>query len=257
MRWVVRGGILLAGFFALAAIAWMLFLPTVVRHELRVATGFDFRVDVLAVNPFTGNILVRGLSANNPATYPSPGFAAVREIRARVNLFSWAFSDTVVIDELDLDTESIQIVRVSALKSNAGDFMAAFGAAAAPGQAPPPAAKHKKYIVKAMHVRLDKLVVADYAGKKPDVVTYDLKINHDYANVTDTRSLLTPDVVNSLHSLALRHDVSELLPGEFGTMLAVAVGGVAAVESTVVGASKKTGEAVKGMLDKLEQKPKP
>jgi hypothetical protein len=257
VRWIVRGGILLAGLLAVTALAWMLFLRTVVQHELRVITGFDFRVDVLAVNPFTGNILVRGLSASNPAAYPSPGFATVREIRARVNLFSWACSDTVVIDELDLDSESIQIVRVSAVKSNAGDFMAAFGAPTSAGQAAPTPTRHKKYVVKAMHIRLDKLVIADYTGRKPDVVTYELNINHDYTNVTDTHSLLTPDVVKSLHALALRHDVSELLPGEFGTLLAVGVGGVAAVESTVVGATKKTGEAVKGLFDKLEQKPKP
>lgn len=257
MRWIIRGAVLLAGLFALATLAWMMFLRTVVQHELRVITGFEYRVDVLAVNPFTGNILVRGLSARNPAEYPSPGFAEVREIRARINLWDWAFSDTVVIDELDLDTESIQIVRVSAVKSNAGDFMAAFGAPTAPGQSAPTNTRHKKYIVKAMHVRLDRLVVANYTGKKPDVVTYDLNINHDYTNVTDTRSLLTPDVVKSLHSLALRHDVSQLLPGEFGTMLAGAVGGVAAVESTLVGATKKTGAAVKGLIDKLEQKPKP
>ena len=257
MKWVVRGGILLAGLFAVATLAWMMFLRTVVQHELRAVTGFDFRVDVLAVNPFTGNILVRGLTAKNPAGYPSPGFAEVREIRAKVNLFSWAFSNPVVIDELDLDTESIQIVRVSAVKSNAGEFMAAFGAPAAPGQAAPAPTRHKQYIVKAMHIRLDRLVIADYTGKKPDVVTYNLNINHDYTNVADTRHLLTPDVVKSLHSLALRHDVSQLLPGEFGTMLADAVGGVAAVESTLMKVPKKTGEIVKGLLDKLEQKPKP
>jgi hypothetical protein len=36
--------VFLCGLFALAAIAWMLLLPTLVERELRSITGFDIRV---------------------------------------------------------------------------------------------------------------------------------------------------------------------------------------------------------------------
>jgi len=126
MNRTAKGGLFLGGVFALVAIAWMVFLPAVVEHELRVVTGFDFRVAVLSANPFTGRVVVRGVAAINPPAYPTPDFVDLRELRADMEMFSWITSGRIVVDDLDLDILKITLVRLHDGTTNAGAFMAAF-----------------------------------------------------------------------------------------------------------------------------------
>ncbi|HXQ82260.1 MAG TPA: hypothetical protein VN775_13160 [Opitutaceae bacterium] len=251
--------LLLGGVLALVALAWMMLLPAVVEHELRAVTGFEFRVAVLTANPFSGRVVVRGLVANNPPGYPAPDFVELRELRSAVEVFSWIFSDRIVIDDLDLDVGTIVLMRRHDGRTNAGDFMAAFaaGGTGPPAAAPAPAPrKPTRYLVKNLRLRLDRLVVADYSGAQPDEKTYQLHIDQTCSDVTDPRQLLVPGVVRSLHGFLLRHDVGRLLPGDLGSALSAAVGGAEHIGSDVKGAGKKTGEYLKGLLDKLEQSPK-
>jgi hypothetical protein len=247
VSWLAKSCVFVAGVLAIVALSWMIFLPYVVERELRAITGFDFRIAVLTANPFTGRVVVRGLSARNPSTYPAPGFVEVRSIRAEVNVFASASGGRMTFDELDLDTDSIEIIRRRDGRSNAGDFMAAFSRGGTAGEAP---VARKGYLVRRLHLRLDRLVVVDYTGSKPDKKAYDLHIDQSYNNVSDTRQILVPDVVKKLHDFGLHHDVAQLLPGEFGTALAGAVGGAAHVGSAIHGVAKK-------LLDELDQKPKP
>jgi hypothetical protein len=257
LSWLAKLVFILAGFLALLALAWMVFLPAVVEHELRAVTGFNVHVSVLTANPFTGRVVARGFSATNPDTYPKPDFIELREVRADLNPFSMASSDRIRINDLDLDIARIEIIRRHDGKSNAGDFMAAF-IKPAPRALPPTAmGKRTHYFVKRLHVRLDRLVIADYTGSKSYEKAYDLRIDQTFTDVIDSRQLLTPDVVKRLHEFGLHHELSELLPGDFGRALADAVGGMAAVGAKVEDTVIKTGDAVKGVLDKLDQSPKP
>jgi hypothetical protein len=252
--------LLLGGLFALAALAWMAFLPAVVGGELRAATGFDVRIAVLAANPFTGRVVARGLAARNPPGYPSPDFVTVREVTADVNVFSWIFADRIVINELDVNAERVVIIRQRGGKSNAGEFIAAFskgGAAAPGGQAAGPQRGPGRYLIRKLRIRLGQLVIADYSGSTPDQSSYDLNIDHTYTNVSSARQLLVPEVVRSLTSFGLRHDTAQLLPGDFGRALAEAVGGTADVEAKLKDAGQKAGKYLKGLFDKLEQSAKP
>jgi hypothetical protein len=251
------------GILALAALAWMLFLPKVVEHELSSVTGFDFRVEVLTANPLTGRVVVRGLAVRNPPACPMPDFVQLRLLRADVEVFSSMFSGRIVIDDLDLDIGKISLVKLRDGTTNAGAFMAAFkrrgpgSGAPAPSSGPPAPAKPIRYLVKKLHLRIDQLIVADYSGSSVDEKAYGLDIDQTYIDVTGPRQLLVPGVVNSLHAFGLRHDVARLLPGDFGNALAAAVGGAAHLGTEVKDAGKKTGDYLKGLLDKLEQTPKP
>jgi len=249
----------LAGALALLALAWMAFLPTVVEHELRAATGFDIHVAVLSANPFTGRVVVRGLTANNPAGYPRPDFIQLRELRAEVRVFSWIFSDRIVIDSIDLDLGKIELVRRRDGTINAGEFVSMFtrrgsGPVSAAGSAA--SEKPVKYLVRSLHLRIGQLVVADYSGATPDEKAYGLNIDQTYANVTDPRDLLVPGVVRSLRDFGLRSDVARLLPGGFGSALGAAVAGATHLGTEVKGAGKKAKDYLKGLLDKLELSPK-
>jgi len=252
--------LLLGGLFALGALAWMAFLPALVEGELRSVTGFDVRVAVLAANPFTGRVLARGLAAKNPPGYPTPDFVTLRELKADVNVFSWIFTDRIVINELDVDAEKVVIVRQRGGKSNAGDFAAAFSrGGGAPSGGPAAAAPRgpARYLIRKLHIRLGQLVIADYSGPRPDGSSYDLNIDHTYVNVSSARQLLVPEVVRSLTSFGLHHDAAQLLPGDFGRALADAVGGAADVGAKLKDAGQKAGKYLKGLFDKLEQSGKP
>jgi hypothetical protein len=249
---------MLGGLLALGALAWMAFLPSVVERELRAVTGFDVRIQVLAANPFTGRVIARGLSARNPPGFPAEDFVALRELRADVNVFSWFLMDRIVINELFVDAAKVELVRRRDGTSNAGVFAAAFSRGApGPGGQAPAHGGSARYLVRKLRIRLDQLVIADYSGSKPDETTYNLNIDHTYANVSSPRQLLVPEVVRSLYSFGLHHDAATLLPGDFGRALADAVGGAADVGAKLKDAGQKAGKYLKGLFDKLEQSAKP
>jgi hypothetical protein len=245
---IVAGALLVV-----AALCWVFLLPSLVDRELSSITGFEFKVAVLRVNPFTGRVVVRGLSASNPSDFPKPNFVVLRELDAQVELFA-LLSGKHVVDNLVINVETIELVRRHDGKTNAGVFMAAFSPAkpagapaSAPPSPPPPPAKPTPYLVKHLHIILDQLVVADYTGAKPEEKSYGLHIDRIYNNVTSPRQLIVPDVMQTLRSFGLHHDIAALLPGDFGKALATAVGSAAAVGSGVK-------NAVKGFWEKLEQK---
>ncbi len=244
--------------FAAASLAWMVFLPRVVEHYLRAVTGFDIRVSVLKADPFTGRVVVEGLTAKNPPSYPTDEFVELRALRADVNIFSCFFSERIVINELDVDTAKIALVRQHDGKSNAGDFMAAFSRGAPAGTgAVPVSRKPRKYLIRKLHIRLEELYVADYTGMATDKKVFKLNIDQTYNDVTDPRQLLVPSVVRTLYSFGFHHDIAKLLPGDFGQALADTMAGVAHVGTALKNTLQKTGDSLKGALDKLEQSPKP
>jgi hypothetical protein len=262
VRFATKSLIVLGGALALLALAWMVFLPRVVEHELRSITGFDFKVVVLTANPLTGKVAVHGLSVSNPPDFPKRDFVLLRDLNAQVELFP-LFSGRRVVDKFDLSIETIVLVRRHDGKTNAGVFLAAFSppkpaGAGVPENPPPPKAPAKTtpYLIKRLHIVLDRLVVADYSGEKPDEKTYNLHIDRIYNNVTSARQLLVPDVVETLRSFGLRHDVTSLIPGDMGKVLAGALGDAAQVGGGVKDAVKKAGEGLKGLFEKLEQTPK-
>jgi hypothetical protein len=262
VRFATKSVIVLGGGLALLALVWMIFLPRVVEHELRAITGFDFKVVVLTANPLTGRVVVQGLAVRNPSDFPKPEFILLRELNAQVELFA-LLSGKHVVDRFDLSIDTIVLVRRHDGKTNAGAFLAAFSppkpagpAVSERAPAPKPPAKTTPYLIKRLHLSLDKLVVADFSGEKEDEKTYNLRIDRIYNNVTSARQLLVPDVMETLRSFGLRHDITSLIPGDLGKVLAGAMGDAAQVGGGVKDAVKKAGQGLKGFFEKLEQTPK-
>jgi hypothetical protein len=243
---MLKALLFLACLLAAAAVAWMVLLPRLVERELRSVTGFEVRVKVLSVNPFTGRVVVRGLTALNPPAYPERDFVQLTALQTDVNLFSWAFEDHLTIEDLDFDLGKVELVRLHDGKSNFAECSAAL--TGRPAGTPP--AKRIKYLIRTLHVRLEDLVVADYTGSNPQVKTYRLNLDQTYHDVSDPRQLLVPQVVNTLYAFGLRHGISQLLPGEFGVALGDAFGGVSAITS-------KGRDLLKGVFDKLDHSSKP
>ncbi|HEY1793066.1 MAG TPA: hypothetical protein VGG34_09110 [Opitutaceae bacterium] len=254
MRFWVWAAAVLAAVVALGCVAWTRMLPGFVERQLDAATGFDVRVRVLSANPLTGRIAVRGLSATNPRSYPASGFIELRSLDADVNAFSW-FTGRVVIDNLDIDTAKLVLIRQRNGTSNASQFIAAFSSRPQAASGPPP--KPMQYLIKRLRIRLSELDIEDYSGITTFKRTYKLNIDQSYTDVSNPRQLIVPGVVRTLYNFGLHRYIAQLLPGDFGRALDAAVGSAAKLGSDVTGAAKHAGSVLRGLFDKLEQSPKP
>jgi hypothetical protein len=252
---MVKLFLLLGTLFAAAAMAWMVFLPHLAERQLRDATGFDITVKVVSANPFTGRLVVKGLTAKNPQGYPEPDFLKLESLDAIFDLFSLATGGQVIVENLDLNIAKLEIIRLHDGRTNFAECVARFNPPSAPGAAAPKPAR-RAYLIRKLRIRLGQLVLQDYTGFNAEKKDYALNIDHSYVNVTDSRQLLVPDVVRTLYKFGLHHDMAKLLPGEFGEALAAAVDGFSQVGSKVKDAGQKAGDFLKGVVDKLEQSPK-
>ncbi|MFA5056643.1 MAG: hypothetical protein WC485_00895 [Opitutaceae bacterium] len=241
-----RGGIgfkllfFLALFGAGVALAWMCLLPEAVARLVRARTGFGIEIQSLYANPFTADLEIHGLVVTNPPSFPRKDFVELREFRARARLFS-LFSRRPVIDDAVIDVALVCLVKDAHGLINTRVFQAGL---LGPAAGPPPGTKpeEREFLIKRLQVRLDRLVIADYSRRRPDVREFNLNFNHAYENVTSARQLAVPlgDILSPVAGA-----IGGILP-EAGQALRTAG---AAVEET----GRKTGEAVKGFFDALEK----
>ena len=256
-----RGGALLklCAFLAVvgaaATLAWMLFLPLVVTHEIRQRTGFDATVESLAVNPFTGTIEVRGLVVTNPPTFPIHEFIELRHFAADVEMLS-LFTDRPVIASATLDLARVTLVKREAGHTNAGAFHEHLTDPGAATPRPPSARAGRGLLIRALSVRLDELMIADHSGAVPVVQDFKLGFRHDFTNVTDTRQLLAPAALQSL--LPAGPLLRELVPGRLGDAIGDAVKDAAKTGARLLEhAGHRVEEKTKGYFDALEESKKP
>lgn len=245
----------LAVIFAAAALAWMLFLPAVLTAQLRQRTGFDASVQSLAVNPFTGTVKLKGLVVTNPPTFPVRDFVELREFNADAVVFS-LFSDRVVFNSILLDVASVTLVKREDGQSNAGAFQHHLETTDGNRVAPPSSRSSRRYLIRRLTVRVDRLVIADHSSRLPRSREYRLGLNQSYTDVTEVKQLLAPAALQSLAPVA--EALNGLVPGDLGVAIGDAVkGATKAGENLLKAAGRKAGEKVKGYFDALEESRKP
>lgn len=270
-----RGGIILrlliflAAVCALAALAWMLFLPAFITRQIRTRTGFDATVASLSCNPLTGRLTIRGLVLTNPPGFSTTDFVQLREFRADGDLWS-LFAERIVLDELVLDVRRLALVRRADGLPNAELFEENLGLIphAAPGtratlgastsrNAPPPPPP-RKFLIRKLALRFDQLLVADDSPTKPEVHEYKLAVDQSYENVTDLKQLLVPDVLKRVAAENLGPALARLVPGDFGRALGdTAREAAKSGEAALKDAGAQATDLLRGLREKLEEKKKP
>jgi hypothetical protein len=245
----VRGGIwlklavVLAILFAALAMAWMILLPLAVTKVVRLRTGFDTEIQALYFNPFTANLAVRGLVITNPPSFPAKDFVEIREFRADARLAS-LFSRRWEIDDAALHVALLAIVRDQRGVVNARLFQG--GPAGTSSDRPPAAApkpdRARGFLIRHLEVRIDRLIVADYAKRAPAVREFNLNFRHTYENVTSVQQLAAP-LVDS--SAGISRALESVLP-DIGTTLRSAGG-------TLKETGRKAGDALKSFFESLEK----
>jgi hypothetical protein len=112
-------------------------------------------------------------------------------------------------------------------------------------------APDKQFLIKRLELKIDKLILADYSGRKVTSKEVNLGFEHTYENVTDAKQLLTPVAVKGLSSVGAA--ISGLIPGDLGKIMGAATKSTDPLKEP----TRKAGESIRSMIDALEQTPKP
>lgn len=245
-----RGGLLLklllalGGLCLLAVIAWIVLLPSIAASTIRAKTGFAVKIDQLAVNPFTANVRISGLVLNNPEGWPETGFVDLRQFKADVELLS-LLSHRLVADEVIVDVARLTLVKDKTGRMNAVAFKEGFAAREETGkESPKSSGKKPEFLIRHLVLKFDKLVYADYSGRKPSVKNYDLNLTRDLTEVDSVTKIISPFTGAALGV------VTNALGGLFKDspdVLKELTGGLQE-------AGRKTGETLKSLIQSLEKK---
>jgi hypothetical protein len=260
-------------FLALAAtfaLVWTLLLPSIVTGLIKKRTGFDATVHRLYINPFTASIYISQLKINNPDAFPQNDFVSVNEFKTAVEPDS-IFSDRVVVRDAVFDIAFIAVVKNAQGQTNIDVFKAGVhppgseetssdqkNDATKSDHPPPPAKKTppKRFLIRHLVVKLDKIILADYSGSTPTVHEIPLNINRTFTDVTDLKQISVPlladlgvagvgKFANKLLGLMLPAPILESLG-----VVTKDTGGILA------GTGQKTKDLFKGLIDSLEDQPK-
>lgn len=246
-----RGGagfnllLFLAILFACLAVAWMILLPFAVTRLVQERTGFGIEIQTLYANPFTAKLEARGLVVSNPPAFPRKDFIEAREFRVDAQLFS-LFGQRPVIDDLVVNVAVVTLVKDQRGLINTRVFQE--GLAGRPPESspqspsPPAAAPTRKFLIRHLQLRLDRLVIADYSRGNPDVRELPLNFSHTYENVTSAKQLAAPFA-----------EIFAPVAGAISGVLPEADAALRAAGSRVKETGRKTGEAMKGLFDTLEK----
>ena len=240
---------------AAAALVWMLFLPLVLTAQLRQRTGFDATVRSLAVNPFTGTVEVRGLVLANPPTFPVRDFVQLREFSANAEVLS-LWSDRTVFTSVLLDVASVTLVKRENGQTNAEAFSHNLTLAEDGQPRPPSSRPPRRFLIRRLTVRVDRLVIADHSTRLPTSREYRVGLNQNYTDVTEAKQLFAPAALLSLAPVGAA--LHGLVPGDLGHALDDSV-----KDATKTGAGwlkatgRKYGEKAKEYFDALEESRKP
>jgi len=259
----VRGGLLLklvlvlAALAAMAAIAWVVLLPSLIVSAVRDKTGFVLQIDQLSANPFTGKVHVSGLVLKNPADWPRSDFVQLRRFELQTSL-TGLFGDRFVADDLVIDAAQIAFVRNHDGQLNVNVFRKGFAgpdtaSAAAPEakSAPSAAGTPSKFLIHHLSLKLDQLVFADYTGREPRIKEYKLGLSRELYEVDSIAKLVDPLAGATLRPLA--DTLTGILKHQNGLRIDSPISVDDALDA-LESAGRKTGAGLKSLIQSLEKK---
>jgi len=243
----VRGGCLIRSLIILVVLgvllvaAWTVLLPGIIVSTIQARTGFVVKIQQLTINPFGGHVEITGAVVENPVGWPTHEFITLRHFKVDAELRP-LLSRRFVADEVIVDIEKFSLVRNQSGQSNTDAFRAGLrGAKTETGKAEPKQSGAKtEFLIRHLVLKFDRLVVADYSGKKPVIKEYDLQLERDMRGVDSVAKLISPFVGVALDASRGLFDVA---PGSLDQTL-----------NTLQQAGKKTGESLKKFFQSLEKK---
>lgn len=187
---------------AVGALAWMLFLPALITHQIRVRTGFDATIAQLACNPFAGTIEMKDFVLTNPPTFPVKEFVHLKSFSAKAERRSLA-SNPVVFETMEIDLGNVTLIKRSDGVTNSAALERNLREFADESPRPPSTAPTRGYVVKKLRLRISDLTVVDYVRREQRKRVYKLDIDQAYVDVTNLRQIVEPKTLAALEPVAL------------------------------------------------------
>ena len=227
----------------LVSILWIVLLPGFVASTIRSRTGFAVQVDQLAVNPFTANVVIRGLVLKNPAGWPVAEFVDLREFRAEASLLS-LLGNRFIADEILVDVARLTLVVDRQGTLNAVAFKEGLAGREPAGQGQPAGGAKQEFLIRHLVLKIDRLVYADHSGGRSSGKEYQLNLNRDMRDVDSVTKIISPFTGTALG----------LVTNTIGRMFKGSPDLLQELASPLQDAGRKTGEKLKGLLDSLDKK---
>ncbi|MDI1320021.1 MAG: hypothetical protein PSW75_07495 [bacterium] len=243
MKKLVKRALVCGLLLVVCSILWVVLLPTIVASTIRSRTGFAVQVEKLSVNPFLANARISGLVLKNPDGWPEAAFVNLRQFQADVDLLP-LLGDKFMADEILVDIAQLTLVRNQDGVLNAMAFKDGLTGGHEAGSTPTGNAKAATFLIRHLVLKFDKLVYADYSGRRPVVKDYDLNIQRDLTNVDSVAKIVSPFAGATLGVM------SDAVGRLFKVPPSVLEQSVAPLQE----AGKKTGETLKSIFQSLEKR---
>ena len=232
------------------AIAWVVLLPSIISTVIHAETGFAVQMEKLSVNPFTASAELRGFVLQNPGGWPAKEFVELRQFTVDAHLFS-LLTNRFVADEVVVDVAQVSLVKNQQGALNVDVFRDGLLGRDEAKEQPKGGGRKREFFIKHLVLKFDKLVSADYSGRKPSVKEYNLNIRRDLTDVDSVAKIISPFAGAALGL------VTDAVGGLFkgGTdSLNAATGTLKGTASSLQDAGKKTGEMLKVLIPPLDKK---
>ena len=243
MKRRVKGLLLLCALAGLISALWVVLLPGLVATTVRSRTGFEVQVDKLSLNPFTANVVIRGLVLKNPMGWPRAEFVDLREFRAEASLLS-LLGNRFIADEILVDVAQLTLVVNQKGSLNAVAFKEGLAGKESAGPGKPAGGAKQEFLIRHLVLKIDKLVYADHSGWRPSVKEYQLNLSRDMRDVDSVTKIISPFTGTALG----------LVTNTIGRMFKGSPDLWQELASPLQDAGRKTGEKLKDLLDSLDKR---
>lgn len=235
----------------IVAVAWVAFLPLIVRGRVRALTGCPVDAQVISVNPFGASARLEAFRLRNPASFPVPDFIDLKLVDVSVKLLSLR-AEVIEVPHAVFDLEKITIVTARDGTTNAEYLREQVNRARGPtADAPAASAETQKFHIGDLVIRIGAVELVDYSrGAAPVRRKIALNAEHHFKDVTDARVVVRPLIADLARADAsgILGSLSGLLPGPFRRALGGALGGAGGILQEPV---RKAGDTLKKLIDSL------
>ncbi|MBI4398606.1 MAG: AsmA family protein [Candidatus Omnitrophica bacterium] len=188
------------------AIGKNLIVKAAIVSSVKAATGVPISIDHLNIDFFDTLIEVRSLKAYNPKGYAEPLMCDVPEIFLDLEAGD-LLKRKIHVEQMNLYLKELIVVKNAEGQVNINALKPARKEKAEEPGKPAPAPKKSPFLLQidSLHLKVDRVVYKDYSvpGTAPSEKIFHVRIDQNYENVNDLKTLVGLIVVKSLTKTSL------------------------------------------------------
>ncbi len=255
--------IVLAVLIVVLVAGWILFLPALVKGQVRSISGFPVEASRISANPFGATVLLENFQLNNPEGFPVSNFVDVGALDLRVKPLS-LMGDRVEIPQLVINLNKLTFVTNKDGVMNANLFKQNIDKAL--GESPDDTGGEpaRPFHIGLLQVKLGTVEVVDYSkGDNPQPRVVELGVDRTFTDVTDPKVVLGPIMSDILQANlpGIANQLSGFLPEGYSESVGSALKDAGSIfgdkDATTEEKARAAGESAKKLFDSLKTDNKP